>query len=57
VSVPFPSVRAVEMIVSLAEGFKMTFCNIYSYATNIPVFENPLSVEGIDGPKKSCILI
>jgi predicted PolB exonuclease-like 3'-5' exonuclease len=41
VSVPFPCVRAVEMIDSLAEDFKTRFSDFRSHATNIRVFDNP----------------
>jgi len=49
VSVPFPSVRAVEMIDSLAENFKMRFNDFRSHATNISVFQVT------DAPEKSHI--
>jgi hypothetical protein len=35
VSVPFPSVLAVEMIHSMAENFQMRFTDFHSHAINI----------------------
>jgi hypothetical protein len=45
ISVPLPSVLAVEMIDSLAENFKMRFSDFFSHATNIHMFENTFCVE------------
>jgi hypothetical protein len=50
VNVPFPSVRAVEMIDSLAENFRMKFSDFRSHDTNI--FKNPFSVEVRDAAEK-----
>jgi len=44
VSVPFPSVRALEMVDSLAENFKMRLDVFRSHDRNIRDFENPFSV-------------
>jgi hypothetical protein len=44
------------MIDSLAKNFKMRFTDIRSHIVSTYVFENPLSVEVSDPPKKSCIL-
>jgi hypothetical protein len=51
-SVPFPSVRAVEMIDSLAESFEMRFSAFRSHAVDIRIFENPFFVEVSDAPEK-----
>jgi hypothetical protein len=52
VSVPFSSVRAVEMIDSLAENFQMRFTDFHSHATNVRIFEKPFFVEVSDAPEK-----
>jgi hypothetical protein len=52
VSVPFPSVHAIEIINSLAENFKMRFNDFHSHPTNICIFENPFSIEVCDAPEK-----
>jgi hypothetical protein len=51
-SVPFPSVHAVEIIHSLAKNFQMRFNDFHSHATNIHIFENPFSTEVSDAPEK-----
>jgi hypothetical protein len=52
VSVPFPDIRAVEMIDSLAENFKTSFSDFRSHATNTLIFENPFSVEVSHTPEE-----
>jgi len=53
VSVPFPCVRAVEMIDSLAENFKMRFSDFHSHVINKhTIFGNPFSIEVSDAPGK-----
>jgi hypothetical protein len=52
VIVLFLSVRAVEMIESWLESFKIRFNYFRSHATNIRIFENPFSVEVIDALEK-----
>jgi hypothetical protein len=51
-SVPFPTVRDVEMIDSLAANFKMRFNDFRSRDINIRTSENPFFVEVSDGPKE-----
>lgn len=50
VSVPFPSVRAVEMVDSLAKDFEMRFIDFHIHATNIRIFENPFFFEVSNAP-------
>jgi hypothetical protein len=50
-SVPFQNARAVEMINSLAENFKMRFSDIRSHVKNIRIFEHAFSFEVGDVPE------
>jgi len=53
VSVPFPSVRALDAVDSLAENFKMRFSDFRSHATIARIFENQFSVEVSDDPQNA----
>jgi hypothetical protein len=48
VNVPSASVRAVEMIGSLVENFKMRFSGFRSHAIGIQIFETKFRVEVSD---------
>jgi hypothetical protein len=52
VSVPFLSVRAVEMTDSLAKNFTMSFSGFPTHATNMSIFENLFSVEVSNASEK-----
>jgi hypothetical protein len=51
-SVPFPSIPVVGVIDFLAENFKMSFSDFRTHAKNVPMFENPFSVEVNDASEK-----
>jgi hypothetical protein len=47
-SVFSPNVRAVEMIDSLSEKFKMIFSDFCSYYANVIIFETPFPIDVSD---------
>jgi hypothetical protein len=55
VSVPFPSVRAVEMVDSLTKNFKVRFNNFRSHGTNTCTSEDPFSTEVSEVPENLSI--